>query len=342
MKITTFLKISIEYIHGARKVCSTKTVNVVCAATGAPSPLCFSESKPVSETPSIEYNSRRSNVSCPIIIPCRGNYASNYVCIFSRYKILRISKRNEEQSESREITLIKIHVRLYWIESNFYEYAQQEKKRKQNDTFGAPRRERCSSAWKVVEDSSRIAVPTRGMKIDQRSGRREDRDDASISKVVEWFRAFLPLLPPFSLSSLPLSLSLVPIESTSGAISIWIIRNFLYLIPSYIHTYIYIYACLDRISISKKRFARTFPDFWPVRSFSSLAGKWPPYRGGVERFVRGEIATRRWRRLLRMDGWQRANAQPVDPCIQWIFIFFEANHRVWRRIFKYFVEWKFI
>lgn len=28
MKITTFLKISIEYIHGARKVCSTKTVNV--------------------------------------------------------------------------------------------------------------------------------------------------------------------------------------------------------------------------------------------------------------------------------------------------------------------------
>lgn len=42
----------------------------------------------------------------------------------------------------------------------------------------------------VVEDSTRIASrhATRGMKIDQRT-RCEDRDDASISKVVEWFRA---------------------------------------------------------------------------------------------------------------------------------------------------------
>lgn len=56
-----------------------------------------------------------------------------------------------------------------------------------------------------------------------------------------------------------------------------------------------------------------------MRSFSSLAGKRPPYRGGVERFVRGEIATRRWRRLLRMDGWQRANAQPVYPMDFYIF-----------------------
>ncbi|KOX76573.1 hypothetical protein WN51_11779 [Melipona quadrifasciata] len=42
----------------------------------------------------------------------------------------------------------------------------------------------------VVEDGTRIASrhATRGMKIDQRT-RCEDRDDASISKVVEWFRA---------------------------------------------------------------------------------------------------------------------------------------------------------
>lgn len=226
-----------------------------CAATGAPSPLCFSESKPVSETPSIEYNSRRSNVSCPIIIPCRGNYASNYVCIFSRYKILRISKRNEEQSESREITLIKIHVRLYWIESNFYEYAQQEKKEKtkQNDTFGAPRRERCSSAWKVVEDSSRIAVPTRGMKIDQRSGRREDRDDASISKVVEWFRAFLPLLPPFSLSSLPLSRP--DRINVRGNFDL----NYSQFSLSYsqLYTYIHIYMCVSGSNFHLEKEIRT-------------------------------------------------------------------------------------
>lgn len=51
----------------------------------------------------------------------------------------------------------------------------------------------------VVEDSTRIASrhATRGMKIDQRT-RCEDRDDASISKVVEWFRA-LELLLSFSL-----------------------------------------------------------------------------------------------------------------------------------------------
>lgn len=235
-----------------------------CAATGAPSPLCFSESKSVSETPSIEYNSRRSNVSCPIIIPCRGNYASNYVCIFSRYKILRISKRNEEQSESREITLIKIHVRLYWIESNFYEYAQQEKKRKQNDTFGAPRRERCSSAWKVVEDSSRIAVPTRGMKIDQRSGRREDRDDASISKVVEWFRAFLPLLPPFSLSSLPLSPSLSSRSNQRpGQFRFELFAIFFILFPViYIHTYIYVRVWIEFPSRKRDSHER-FPIFGP-------------------------------------------------------------------------------
>lgn len=39
------------------------------------------------------------------------------------------------------------------------------------------------------------------MKIDQR-GRREDRDDASISKLVEWFRAFPPSFP-LSLSHSP-------------------------------------------------------------------------------------------------------------------------------------------
>lgn len=68
----------------------------------------------------------------------------------------------------------------------------------------------------VVEDSTRIASrhATRGMKIDQRS-RCEDRDDASISKVVEWFRAlafvlYLSLTPFPSL--LPFSLSLA-IES---------------------------------------------------------------------------------------------------------------------------------
>lgn len=90
------------------------------------------------------------------------------------------------------------------------------------DTFGAPCRE---LEVEAVEDSSRIPVPTRGMKIDQR-GRREDRDDASISKVVEWFRA-LHVSFPLSLSpSTGILLSHTAIESTkegrnmSGAI--WI------------------------------------------------------------------------------------------------------------------------
>lgn len=80
----------------------------------------------------------------------------------------------------------------------------------------------------MVEDSTRIASrhATRGMKIDQRT-RCEDRDDASISKVVEWFRA-LALLPPlplchylslfplfFATVSLSLSLSSFPSYSPS-------------------------------------------------------------------------------------------------------------------------------
>lgn len=62
----------------------------------------------------------------------------------------------------------------------------------------------------VVEDSTRIASrhATRGMKIDQRT-RCEDRDDASISKVVEWFRA-LALRSPFFSASSPLPILLAP------------------------------------------------------------------------------------------------------------------------------------
>lgn len=103
------------------------------------------------------------------------------------------------------------------------------------------------------------------MKIDQR-GRREDRDDASISKLVEWFRAFPP--------SFPLSLSLILHSYTSlvhtersnrqegrnmsGAISIWIIRNFLYLIPACIYmcvcVCVYMYVYPGRISTWGEKF----------------------------------------------------------------------------------------
>lgn len=109
----------------------------------------------------------------------------------------------------------------------------------------APRR---FESTKVVEDSTRIASrhATRGMKIDQRTWR-EDRDDASISKVVEWFRArahfshslplplvFPPLFPTLSVvSSLSRSNRCLS-GNMSVAIWIWIIRNFLYLISSYI------------------------------------------------------------------------------------------------------------
>lgn len=69
----------------------------------------------------------------------------------------------------------------------------------------------------VVEDSTRIASrhATRGMKIDQRS-RCEDRDDASISKVVEWFRALafvLYLSLSLSLGSFPSPVLFLAIES---------------------------------------------------------------------------------------------------------------------------------
>lgn len=140
-------------------------------------------------------------------------------------------------------------------------------------------------------------------------------------------------------------------RNMSGAISIWIIRNFLYLVPT--HTRVYVCVCVytsgsDFHVMGDARLQKVCGDFWGAKcSFSvkSVLEAWKTAgliavaiqrmeegrRIRAWRFegIRREIAIRRWRRLL----WSMVGS--VERC-QWEWL---SDLNPWIRKFP---PWKFL